>query len=190
MRAPVGDVVELVRPYRAAGFALSQLGGQAPGYLHVVVWIGVGHRRHFDEGCAGDAQRVFLFLALRFRDDDDGAIAECVADEREADAGVARRAFDDYAAWAQRAALDGVAHDEQRGAVLDRLSRIHEFGLAEDFATGLVGRALQADERRVAYGINDRFQDLHLGSRISSGEGAAAPVVRKLTFRSLPFKAW
>ena len=66
-----------------------------------------------------------------------------IGDQRQADAGVAGRAFDDRCrrAAARRfftASLD----DEQRGAVLDRLARIQELGLAENLAAGRLRGAL------------------------------------------------
>ena len=49
------------------------------------------------------------------------------------------------AAGPQRALLDRVLDDEESGAVLDRLARIHEFGLAEDIAAGRSRDAVKAD---------------------------------------------
>ena len=72
----VGDIVELVGPDRAVLFGLRQLLGEPAGELHVVVGVGIGHRRHFDEFGAAQPQRVLLFLALGFRDDDHGAKAQ------------------------------------------------------------------------------------------------------------------
>jgi hypothetical protein len=97
----------------------------------------------------------FFFLALGLGDDDHRLEAHRVADERETDAGIARRAFNDRATFAQQAALDGIAHDEQRSAVFHRLAGIEELGLAPDFAAREFGRAVQPDQRGVADGGED-----------------------------------
>ena len=162
MALAVGDVVELVGPDRAVRLGLRQLLGQPAGDLHVVVGIGVGDGRHLDQFGAAEPQHVLLLLALRLRDDDHGAKAERVADQRQADAGVAGGAFDDHAARPQRALRHRVLDDEERGAVLDRLAGIHEFGLAEDGAAGRLGGALERDQRRVADGFDDSVAGLHV----------------------------
>ena len=46
--------------------------------------------------------------------------------------------------------LHGVLDDEERGAVLHGLAGVHELGLAEDGAAGLLGGALELDEGRAA----------------------------------------
>ena len=107
---------------------------------HIIVGIAIGHRRHFDQLGAHQAQRVLLFLALGIGDDDDGLEAQRIGHHRQADAGIAGRAFDDGAAGPERAARDGVPDDEQGGAVLDRLAGIEEFRLAQNFAAGLLRR--------------------------------------------------
>jgi hypothetical protein len=121
----------------------------------VVVRIAVGQRGHFDEFSAEQAQHVLLFLALRFRNNNDRPIAACGRDERKADAGVARRAFHNKAAGLQVAALLGLEDHLLAGAVLHRLARIHELRLAENGASGFFRGALQLDERRVADGFDD-----------------------------------
>src|SRR5690606_34166855 len=50
----------------------------------------------------------------------------------------------------QEPLLLGVADDEQARAILDRLAGIHELGLAQYLASRLLGRAPEADQRRVA----------------------------------------
>ena len=104
MRLPVGDIVELIGPDGAGGFLFRQPFGEASGDFHVIIGIGVGNRRHLDELRALKAQHVLLFLALRLGDDDDGAKAHGVGDQRNADACIARRALDNCAARLQRAA--------------------------------------------------------------------------------------
>ena len=114
-----------------------------------------------DELGAQKLQRVLLFLALSLGNDDDGAISERLGNQRQADAGIAGRALDDHAPRAQLALADRILDDEQGGAILDRLARIHEFGLAENRATGHLGGALETDERRMADGLNDSVANLH-----------------------------
>ena len=140
---------------------LRQLLGEAAGNLHVIVRIGVGHRRHLDQLGAAQPQHVLLLLALRLGDHDDRAEAKRVADQREADAGVAGGAFHDHAARPQRALAHGVLDDEQRRAILDRLARVHELGLAENRAAGRFRGALEPDQRRIADGSDNSVADLH-----------------------------
>ena len=87
---------------------------------------------------------------------------ERVADQREPDAGIAGGALDHRAARLKLPRVERVADDEQRGAVLDRLARIHELGLAEDHAAGLFGRALELDQRGVADRLDDAVAVGHL----------------------------
>ena len=157
----VGDIVELVRPDRAVVLGLRQLLGEPPGNLHVVIGVGVGDRRHLDQLRAAQAQHVLLLLALRLRDDDDGAKPHGIANQGEADAGIAGGALDDHAARPQRALAHRVLDDEQGGAVLHRLPRIHEFGLPENGAAGRLGGALEGDQRRIADGPDNSVANLH-----------------------------
>src|SRR5262249_11514040 len=101
------------------------------------------------------------FLALRLGHDDDRAIAARVADERQADPGVAGGALDDDAARPQRAALLGILDDGERRAVLDGAPGVEEFGLAGDRAAGLLRGAAQLDQRRVADGGDETVADVH-----------------------------
>ena len=73
VRLPVGDVVELVRPDRAAFLRLGKLLGQAPGNLHVIVGVPVGDGGHLDERRAAHPKRQLLLLRLRLGNDDDGS---------------------------------------------------------------------------------------------------------------------
>ena len=132
------------------GSVLASASARRSRIVHVAVGVLVGQRRHLDEVGAEQAQRVLLLLALRLGDDDDGAEAQRVADHGEADAGIAGRAFHHRAAGPQRAALDRVLDDVERGPVLHRLAGVHELGLAEDGAAGLLGGALELDEGRAA----------------------------------------
>jgi hypothetical protein len=109
-----------------------------------------------------EAQHVFLLLALRAGDDDQRLVAACIADEREADPGVASGAFDDQPAGLEQAALFCVEDEVEAGAILDRAAGVQELGLAEDFAAGELRSAAQADERRVADRFDEAASDRHL----------------------------
>ena len=162
MALAIGGVVELVGPDRTVRLGLRQLLGEAAGDLHVIVRVDVADGRHLDQRRAGEPQHVLLFLALRLRNDDHRAVAERVADEREADAGIAGGALDDDAAGPERPALLGIADDGERGAVLDRLAGVHELGLAEDLAAGFLRGALQFDQGGVADRFDDAVADSHV----------------------------
>jgi hypothetical protein len=94
---------------------------------------------------AAQPERIFFFLALRFGDDNDRAKPQRVADQSKTNSGVARGAFDDHAAWLELSPFHGVLNDEQRGPVLDRLTRVHEFGFAQNRTAGGSRGALQLD---------------------------------------------
>src|SRR5262249_41249032 len=97
---------------------------------------------------------VLLLLALSLRDDDDGLVAARVADEREANAGVARGALDDGSAGLEDAALLGVEDHIKGRAVLDRAAGVEELGLAEDFAACRLRGVPQANQGRLADNFN------------------------------------
>src|SRR6185295_9307394 len=109
-------------------------------------------------------QLVFL-RRLVVRHHDDAAVAARVADVGEADARVAGRAFDDGAARLELAAFLGRLDDAARGAILDRAARIHELGLAEDLAAGLITQRAEADERGVADGAGEARRQTRRGGR-------------------------
>ena len=161
MRAAVGHIVELVGPDGAAGFGFGKLLGKARGNLHIVVRVLVRHGGHFDQLRAQKTQRILLLLALCLGNDDHGAEAERVRHQREADARIAGGAFDDHAAGLEASSFYRVAHDEQRGAIFHRLAGIHELGLAENFAAGERGGALEANQRGVADGGQNVVLDGH-----------------------------
>ena len=82
-------------------------------------------------------------------------LTERIADEREADAGVAGRALDDRPAGFQRARHSRALHDRQGRAILDRTAGIQKLGLAQDFAARRVGQAVQAHQRSIADQVDD-----------------------------------
>src|SRR5262249_54208088 len=118
-------------------------------------------------------QRVFL-RRLVVRHHDQAAVAAGVADVREPDAGVARRAFHHHAAGGELAALLGAVHDGARGAVLDRAAGVHELGLAEDLAAGVLAHTPQAQERRVADRADEAGDAAHATAPSAAAPSAAA----------------
>ena len=144
---------------------LLQLFGEAAADVLVIVRIAERQRRHLDQFGAEQAQHVFFFFALRLRNDDDGAIAARIGDQRQADAGVAGGRLDHQAAGSQLAALLGFQDHLPAGAILHRAARVHELGLAEDGAAGRLRRAVELDQRRMADCVNNAVADLHAGSR-------------------------
>ncbi len=95
---PVGDVVKLVGPDGAIWFTLRQLRRQAARNFHVIVRVLVGHSRNFDQFRTQQAQGVFLFLRLRLRDHNHGAVPKRLGNNGQADTGIAGRSFHDHAA--------------------------------------------------------------------------------------------
>ena len=161
MAAPVGDVIELVRPHGAVRFGFGQRLGETPRIAHVIVGVGIGDCGNLDQLRAGKAQHVLLFLRLGVRDDDYRPIAERGRHHRDADSGVAGSALDDDAARAQCAMGDRVVDDRFRRAVLDRPARVHEFGLAQNRAPRRLGSGAELDKRRVADRGHDIAEELH-----------------------------
>jgi hypothetical protein len=161
MGAAIGDVVELVGPDDAAGFGLGQLPGERPGVTHVVARVLVGNGGNQAQVRPAQPQHVLLLLALGLGHDDDAAIAERVAHQGKADAGVAGGALHDHAAGAQDVPLLGVADDEKRGPVLDRPAGIQELRLAENLAARFLAGPGQADEGRVADRLGEAVANVH-----------------------------
>ena len=162
MRLAVVEIVPLIGEQDAVRLALAQFIRQPPADMLIVVRIGVGQRRHFDQLGAAEPKHVFLFLALRFRNHDQRAIAARVGDEREPDAGVAGGGLDHEPARLELAALFRLEDHLPRRPILHRLARIHELGFAEDGASGRLRRAHELDQRRIADGGNDAVVDLHV----------------------------
>ena len=89
MRLGIVEIVPLIGEQHAVWLALAQLLGQSPSDMLIIVRIGVGHRRHFDQFGAAEPQHVLLFLALGFRNEDQRAIAARARDDRKTDSGIA-----------------------------------------------------------------------------------------------------
>ncbi len=70
-------------------------------------------------------------------------------------------AFDDNAAGPQLALLRRIIDDEQGRPVLDGLTGVHEFGLAEDGAAGRFRNSLELDQRGVANRFGNSVGKLH-----------------------------
>jgi hypothetical protein len=94
----IGGVVELVGPDRAVRLLGGKLLGEAARVAHVVHRVLVGHGRHQDQLGAAQPQHVLLLLGLGLRHDDHRTVAQGVADQRQADPGIAGGALDDRAA--------------------------------------------------------------------------------------------
>src|SRR5947209_8733573 len=62
----------------------------------------------------------------------------------------------------------GVADHVERGPVLDRLARVHEFGLGQDLAAGQLAGAAQADQGRVPDGVEKAHGDRHAGYLVAA----------------------
>ena len=123
---------------------------------------GIGQGRNLDQLGAAQAQHVLLFLALRFRDDDGGAVSPRVGDQRQADARIAGGAFDDQAAGLQVAALFGLQDHVTGRTVLDGLSRVEKFSLAQDFTARRLGQFVEANKRRIPDGVHQAVLDVHV----------------------------
>ena len=172
MRLAVVQIVPLIGEDDAVLLALLELLGQSSADVLVVVRIAERHRRHLHELGPAQPQHVLLFLALRLRNDDEGAVAARIGDQREPDAGIASGRFHHQSAGAQLAALLGFQDHLPAGAILHRAARVHELGLAENGAAGRRGGAFQLDQWRMADGLNDAVADLHARFRVAVGTKA------------------
>src|SRR5262249_39874189 len=161
VRLAVIQIVPLIGKYHAVLFGFLQLLGEAPTDVLVIVRIGKRSSGHFHELSPAEAQHVFLFLALRFRNNDHRTVAARIGDQCEANAGVAGGRLDDEPAGTPFAALFRFHDHLPAGAIFQRAARVHEFGLAEDGASGRLGSALKLDERCVADGFDNAVTDLH-----------------------------
>ena len=172
----VVEVVPLVGKEDAVRLALFRASAVRRPMCWKLFGIGERKRRHFHQLRAEQAQDILLLAALRLGDHDERAVAARVGDEREADAGVARRRLDHQPAGFYLFPLFGLQYHLPPGPVLDRLTRVHELGLAEDRAAGPLRGPLEPDEKRVA----DRV-DCAVGYRhgaILARRGGARPTGR------------
>ena len=77
----------------------------------------------------------------------------------EADTRVAGCALHHRATGLEQALLLRLQQDSQGGAVLHRAAGIHEFRLAQNFATGELAEGVEADEGGVADGTYETLRD-------------------------------
>ena len=114
MHRAIGKVVELI------GVNRPKLLGQAAAEMDVVArvreWLG----RYQAKISADHAQKIELFAALRLRHHNDAAIAPRIGHQRDANTGIARRAFNNGAGLAgrQSAARLRIGNDPKPGAIL------------------------------------------------------------------------
>ena len=106
--------------------------------------------RHQHQLCTQGPQRVHLLLRLVVRHDDDRLVTLGIGDQRHADAGIARRAFDHRAAGEQLAPRLGITDDPERRAVFHRGAGVGKFALAVDVAASRRTGAGEADGRGIA----------------------------------------
>jgi hypothetical protein len=129
--------------------------------LDLVVLVGVGHGGHAPHLDAERRQRLVLLGRLVVRHDDQRAVTAREAQVRERDARIAGRALDHRAARLEATAALGILDDGAGRAILDGPARIHELGLAEDLATRRPRGTVEADQRGVADGAGETFDDAH-----------------------------
>ena len=175
MRAAIGDIIKLVRPDRIVGFL-----GNATRSVHEMSGVGKGRGGHEDELGAQRAQRILFLLALRFRHDDDRLVTQRIADQRQTDTGIARRAFDNGAARLQRPLLFRVADDEQGCAILHRCAGVGKFALPVNLASGGFAWPLQKDE----WGVADKVQTVWRRFHNPSGSFGWNKTQAMATFRA------
>src|SRR5690606_19309313 len=92
---------------------------------------------------------------------DHTAVATGVGDQADADPGITRRTLDDDAAGSEHAAFLGILDDIPSGAVLDGAAWVEEFGLAIYLATRQIRCAFEANEGRIADGVDEALLDVH-----------------------------
>ena len=182
MGTPVGNIVKLVGPDRTIGFSFVQRLRQTPGITHIVVRIAVRGRWHFNQLRTRQAQHVFLFLALRFGDHNHRFESHRRANQCEANASVPCRAFNNCATGLQMAFVDRVFDDVERRAVLNRLTRVHKLGFAQDGAACDFAGFAQLDEWRVADSLGQILCKMHVVSHrnmFEIGVGVPCPELKQ-----------
>ena len=147
MHRDIGRIVELLRDPRAV-MRKREFGRPFDRARHPPLL-----RRQIKRGAIGLHQATPLHRH-RLRHHQDQAIAFHRCHHREADAGVARRRFDDHAARLEPPVGFGRLDHRERDAVLDRSSRIGPLRLDPD--GGLREQPADANMRRAADGLEDR----------------------------------
>ena len=177
MPAAVCGIVPLVGPQGAVRFRFGKFRREPFGDVHVIVRVFVGQGGHFPKFRAAQTQHVFLFLGLRFGNNYDGTIAAGVADKRQADAGITRRALDNHPAGPEDTALFRIQDNVHGGAVLDGTAGVEKLGLAENRAPGFFGSLAQFYQRCVTDAAGQSVTNVH-NIRLSLSEFCAKPVFR------------
>ena len=146
--------VRLVRELRrdeGARRLFGELFGFRNGALHALAAV-----RQHDLRAIG-LQQVAALDAHRLRHREDGFVASCRRDAREADARVARRRLDDDAAGLQLALFLRLLDHRLRDAVFDGAGRVEVLELDEH----ICGQVIRLDEivRLEKRGLADEFRD-------------------------------
>jgi hypothetical protein len=145
VRVTVGSVLELIGPHGAGDRF-----GKPTRFVVVVALIAEGNRLDDVQLGAVRAQQLVFLRRLIVRHDDDRAIAARVADQRQPDAGVPGRPFDDDARRAEKPARFEVLDDPARRAVLHRTARVEVLRFAQNGAAERAGKFGERDQRRVS----------------------------------------
>ena len=181
MALAIGNIIELIGPDRARLMFRGKPRGEAPREFHVIVGVGIGDRWNLDQFGALQPQQIFLFLALGVGNDDHRLVAQGIGDQREADPGIARGAFDDQSAGPQAPLRDRVVNNGESGAVFHRSAGVHELSLAQNRAAGQFRRMAQLDER----GSPDRCDDICRNAHFSQRSSPAFSKIYGLPVRSV-----
>ena len=156
MRQRVGHVIELVDVKRAR-----QLVSQTPGVILVIggmALVDVGAGQHH---LGTQRAQVENLLAAHFvRHYEDQRVAFLGGDQRQAEAGIARRGLNNRAARLQLAGTFRFVNHRQRNAVFNRAAGVLVFQLQKQRAgTGI--KLMQLDKRRAANQFGDRVVNRH-----------------------------
>ena len=112
-----------------------------------------------DDFSAEGFEQIDFFAGLLVGDSENDFVAADGSDEREAHAGVSGSAFDDGAAGLEQAFALGFVDHPDADAVFHGAARIEIIGFHEDFGLNILGNAIEADERRVADGLENIFAE-------------------------------
>ena len=138
MKVTVGKIFELIGPPGAMRFRFVERFREPPGGMHKMIGVLVRHGRNQLHFGAISSQRRNFLAALVIGHDDDGAMPKGAADHGESDAGIARGALHNDTARLQCSCLFRVENHAECCPVLDRTTRIHELGFAEDLTARCV----------------------------------------------------
>ena len=119
MKVTICRVIELVGPDRAVRRYFIQLCSDTLGSMGKMIRVFQRHGRNQVQSHTIRFQRVDFVLALIVGHDDNGFIAESIADYRQANARVACSALDDDATRSQFSSCLGIPNYAQCGAILD-----------------------------------------------------------------------